>query len=100
MTPLDYALKVVSDVGQVPILTPGFPFGKNRDSRARIGRAAMTKRPQTALVGLRVRMREPLRKRLEVAAKKRGVSLNAELIARLEQSFQIESFEEVAEAQR
>ena len=45
-------------------------------------------------------MREPLRKRLEVAAKKRGVSLNAELISRLEHSFQIESFEEVAEAQR
>jgi hypothetical protein len=60
----------------------------------------MVKRPQTALVGLRVRMREPLRKQLEVAAKKRGVSLNAELVSRLERSFQIDSFEEVVEAQR
>jgi Arc-like DNA binding domain len=60
----------------------------------------MIKRAQTTLVGLRVRMREPLRKKLEVAAKKRGVSLNAELVTRLEQSFQINSFEQVAEAQR
>jgi Arc-like DNA binding domain len=60
----------------------------------------MVKRSQRALVGLRVRMREPLRKQLEVAAKKRGVSLNAELVSRLEQSFQINSFEQVAEAQQ
>ena len=47
----------------------------------------MTARKQSAIVGLRVRMREPLRKKLEVAAKKRGVSLNAELVHRLEESF-------------
>ena len=60
----------------------------------------MPKRPQTALAGLFVRMREPLRKQLEVAAKKRGVSLNAELVSRLERSFQIDSVEEIVEAQR
>jgi hypothetical protein len=47
----------------------------------------VTTRKQTAIVGLKVRLREPLRKKLEVAAKKRGVSLNAELVARLEHSF-------------
>ena len=47
----------------------------------------MIKRPQTAIAGLKVRLREPLRKKLEVAAKKKGVSLNAELVGRLEESF-------------
>jgi hypothetical protein len=47
----------------------------------------MAARKQTAVVGLKVRLREPLRKKLEVAAKKKGVSLNAELVARLEESF-------------
>ncbi|MGI8852330.1 MAG: Arc family DNA-binding protein [Methyloceanibacter sp.] len=47
----------------------------------------MAARKQTAIVGLKVRLREPLRKKLEVAAKKKGVSLNAELVARLEESF-------------
>jgi hypothetical protein len=61
---------------------------------------SMAKRPQTALVGLLVRMREPLRKKLEVAAKKRGVSLNSELVGRLERSFQVDSVEEILEAQR
>ena len=44
-------------------------------------------RRPTAIVGLKVRLREPLRKKLEMAAKKKGVSLNAEMIARLEESF-------------
>ena len=44
-------------------------------------------RKPTAIVGLKVRLREPLRKKLEMAAKKKGVSLNAELVARLEESF-------------
>jgi hypothetical protein len=44
-------------------------------------------RKQSAIIGLRVRFREPLRKKLELAAKKKGVSLNAELIERLEKSF-------------
>jgi Arc-like DNA binding dprotein len=60
----------------------------------------MAKRPQTALVGLLVRMREPLRKKLEVAARKKGVSLNSELVGRLERSFQVDSVEEIFEAQR
>jgi hypothetical protein len=47
----------------------------------------MAARKQTAIVGLKVRLREPLRKKLEVAAKKKGVSLNAELVSRLEESF-------------
>jgi hypothetical protein len=47
----------------------------------------MAARKQTAIVGLKVRLREPLRKKLETAAKKKGVSLNAELVARLEESF-------------
>jgi hypothetical protein len=54
----------------------------------------MATRKQTAIVGLKVRLREPLRKKLEMAAKKRGVSLNAELVARLEESFLGEGFEE------
>jgi hypothetical protein len=32
-------------------------------------------------------MREPLRKKIETAAKHRGVSMNSEVIARLERSF-------------
>ena len=52
----------------------------------------MAARKQTAIVGLKVRLREPLRKKLEVAAKKKGVSLNAELVARLEESFLGEGF--------
>ena len=55
----------------------------------------MIKRPQTAVVGLKVRMREPLRKKLEVAAKQKGVSLNSELISRLESSFSSEAVEQV-----
>jgi hypothetical protein len=47
----------------------------------------MAARKPTAIVGLKVRLREPLRKKLEIAAKKKGVSLNAELVARLEESF-------------
>jgi hypothetical protein len=52
----------------------------------------MPARKQTAIVGLKVRLREPLRKKLEMAAKKKGVSLNAELVARLEESFLSEGF--------
>ena len=44
-------------------------------------------RSRDAVVQLKARMREPLRARLEVAAKWRGVSLNAELVDRLERSF-------------
>jgi non-homologous end joining protein Ku len=58
------------------------------------GEAKMVKRSKTALVGLRVRLREPLRKKLETAAKQRGVSLNAELVDRLEASFSAQAVED------
>jgi hypothetical protein len=48
------------------------------------------KREPTDLVQLKVRMREPLRARLEKAAKLRGESLNAETVRRLEHSFDIQ----------
>ena len=44
-------------------------------------------RSRDAVVQLKARMREPLRARLEAAAKRRGVSLNAELVDRLDRSF-------------
>ena len=47
----------------------------------------MAKRDQRALVQLKVRMREPLRARVEEDAKRRGVSINAEIVDRLERSF-------------
>ena len=52
-------------------------------------------RPKTAIVGIKLRMREPLRKKLEVAAKARGVSLNAEAVARLERTFEMEMVADV-----
>jgi hypothetical protein len=51
----------------------------------------MDERPQSATVDLKVRMKEPLRVSLETAAKARGVSMNAEAVARLERSFSEES---------
>ena len=47
----------------------------------------MNSRPKTALAGMKIRLREPLRARLESAAKRNGISLNKELVARVEQSF-------------
>jgi Arc-like DNA binding domain len=47
----------------------------------------MSERPQTAFAHLKVRMKEPLRAALEGAAKERGVSMNAEVVRRIEQSF-------------
>ena len=47
----------------------------------------MAKRDQKALVQLKVRMRETLRLRLEALAIKRGSSINAEVVDRLERSF-------------
>ena len=38
-------------------------------------------------VTLHLRMKEPLRAKIEVAAKERGVSLNEEIVARLERTF-------------
>ena len=45
-------------------------------------------RKRSATVDLKVRMKEPLRARLEKAAKENGVSMNVEAVGRLEQSFQ------------
>ena len=47
----------------------------------------MNPRPKTALAGMKIRLREPLRARLKSTAKRNGTSLNRELVARLEQSF-------------
>jgi len=47
----------------------------------------MTKRKKTDIVPLMVRLREDLRARIEAAAKGRERSLNSEIVARLEQSF-------------
>ena len=46
------------------------------------------KRKQTAVVQLKVRMREPLRAKLESAAAKKGTSINSEVVDRLERSFE------------
>jgi hypothetical protein len=51
----------------------------------------MTKRKKTDIVGLKLRLRESLRARIEAAAKAQERSLNNEVIARLEQSFDRES---------
>lgn len=47
----------------------------------------MARRKKSATVDLKVRMKEPLRASLATAAKRRGVSMNAEAVDRLEQSF-------------
>lgn len=46
----------------------------------------MVKRSKKAVVQLGVRMREPLRAQLTKAAKAKGISLNAEIVDRLERS--------------
>jgi hypothetical protein len=51
----------------------------------------MAKRKRTDIVALKLRLREALRKRLELAAKGGERSLNSEIVARLEQSFDRES---------
>jgi hypothetical protein len=48
---------------------------------------AIARRKRTDIVALKLRLREALRKRLEVAAKGQERSLNSEIVARLEQSF-------------
>ena len=47
----------------------------------------MPPRKQNTTVDLKVRMKEPLRAKVEKAAKRRGVSMNAEAVDRLERSF-------------
>lgn len=53
----------------------------------------MAERKKTAIVNLRVRTKEPLRAQIEKAARKRGVSMNAETVARLEASFRDDDIE-------
>src|SRR6516164_801184 len=47
----------------------------------------MAKRKKTDFVQFKIRFRESLRSRLELAAKGQERSLNSEIVARLEQSF-------------
>ena len=47
----------------------------------------MAERSRSDTIQLKARMKEPLRAKLEAAAEARGVSLNAEMVHRLEQSF-------------
>ena len=51
-------------------------------------------RKKSATIQLKVRMKEPLRAKIEAAAKSRGVSLNTEAVHRLQESFQTERAEE------
>lgn len=48
-------------------------------------------RAKSATIDIKVRMKEPLRAKLEKAAKERGISLNAEAVDRLERSFQTQA---------
>ena len=48
-------------------------------------------RKQSATVQLKLRMKEPLRARLEKTAKTRGVSLNSEAVDRIDRSYEHES---------
>ena len=51
----------------------------------------MAQRKKTATVQLKVRMKEALRARIEKAAKAGSVSMNADIVARLERSFSTEN---------
>jgi Arc-like DNA binding dprotein len=48
----------------------------------------MAARDKATTVQLKVRMKEPLRAKLEEMAHRHGISMNAEIVARLEQSFE------------
>jgi flagellar motility protein MotE (MotC chaperone) len=50
----------------------------------------MAERDPTATVQLKFRVRESLRGELEAAAKQHGMTLNAEIVRRLEDSFQLD----------
>jgi hypothetical protein len=50
----------------------------------------MKKRARTDTVHLNTRLREPLRAKLESAAKRNKVSINTEVVTRLEASFEVE----------
>ena len=57
-------------------------------------------RTKTAIIQLKVRMREDLRKRLEQEAKKAAHSLNQEVVRRLEESFEIDGSKMLLEEAR
>jgi hypothetical protein len=63
----------------------------------RFGAKPMTKRKKTDIVPLMVRLREDLRARIEAAAKGRERSLNSEIVARLEESFDREGLNRLRE---
>jgi len=48
----------------------------------------MARRGKAAIVDIKIRMREPLRAKVEAAAKENSVSMNAEMVSRLERTFQ------------
>lgn len=48
------------------------------------------RRKQSATVDIKIRMKEPLRAEIERAAKRRGVSMNTEMVDRLEQAYRAE----------
>src|SRR3954447_24995225 len=48
-------------------------------------------RNETATVDIKIRMREPLRAEIEKAAADRGVSMNAEMVERLSESFRTDN---------
>ncbi|HIJ43034.1 MAG: Arc family DNA-binding protein [Rhodospirillales bacterium] len=52
----------------------------------------MAKRKSSDTVDIKIRMKEPVRRKIEQAAAKRGVSMNAEMVSRLEQSFTSEDY--------
>jgi hypothetical protein len=60
-------------------------------------REAAMRRKASAYVQFKARMKEELRAKLERAAKEHGVSINAELVRRLEASFTQESVEALVE---
>ncbi len=56
------------------------------------GLTEMAKRKSSDTVDIKIRMKEPVRRKIEQAAAKRGVSMNAEMVSRLEQSFTSEDY--------
>lgn len=54
----------------------------------------MAKRAKTAIVSLKVRVREHLRAKLEKSARTQGGSLNSEIVRRLERSFEEDTLAE------
>ena len=55
----------------------------------------MAQRSRTAIVALKLRLREDLRRQLASEAKKHGHSLNREILRRLERSFELEAKDEL-----